>query len=77
MTPLDQHDINVAHDLGTLEGKVAAIYENTKNLPELIAKVEKHEQQLRFINWIASTAGFVFLMQLGAWVKAHFAPGVK
>jgi len=77
MSPLDPHDLSLAHDLGTLEGKVAAIYENTKNLPDLIAKVERHENQLRIINWIASTAVFVLLMNIGAWVKSHFFDGVK
>lgn len=73
MPPIDQHDLDVAHDLGTLEGKLAAIYENTKSLPDLIAKVERHDAQLKLILWgggLSITTFFTFIL---AWIKSHFS----
>lgn len=75
MTPIDQHDLNVAHDLGTLEGKLAAIYENTKVIPELIKKVERHDTQLRFIRWIGVTTIGALVSACVAWLKAQFSSG--
>lgn len=75
MSPIDQHDLSVAHDLGTLEGKLAAIYENTKGLPALALKVERHETQLRFIRWIGATSVLAVLSTCVAWLKTHFTAG--
>lgn len=75
MAPIDQHDLAVAHDLGTLEGKLAAIYENTKILPALALKVERHETQLRFIRWLGTTTIVALLAAGLAWVKAYFTSG--
>jgi hypothetical protein len=75
MPPIDQHDLSVAHDLGTIEGKLAAILENTKILPELALKVERHETQLRFIRWVGTTSiGGIIALAI-AWFKTHFSPG--
>ena len=75
MTPIDQHDLSVAHDLGTIEGKLAAILENTKVLPELALKVERHETQLRFIRWVGTTAIGGAIAFIIAWFKAQFSSG--
>lgn len=75
MASIDQHDLSVAHDLGTLEGKIAAIYENTKVLPDLIAKVERHDTQLRFIRWIGVTTIGALISGCIAWFKAQFSSG--
>lgn len=72
---LNEHDLKVAHDLGTLEGQIAAIYENTRVLPELVRKVERHDTQLGLIGWIGGSTVFVFLTAIGTWFKTHFFPG--
>lgn len=75
MAPIDQHDLSVAHDLGTLEGKLAAIYENTKILPALALKVERHETQLRFIRWAGITTIGAIISAGLAWLRAQFTSG--
>jgi len=75
MSPIDSHDLSVAHDLGTLEGKVGAIYDNTKVIPELIAKVAKHETQLRFIRKLGFVSLVALLGLIVEWIKTQFSSG--
>jgi hypothetical protein len=67
MAPLDTHDLQIAHDLGTVEGKLSAILENTKVLPELMQKVESHDTQLHLIRWIGVTLVGVLAALAVAW----------
>jgi len=71
MTPIDNHDLQVAHDLGTVEGKLAAILENTKILPELMRKVEAHDTQLSMIRWVGTTAIGGVIAFFVAWFKSR------
>lgn len=73
MPPFEQHDLQVAHDLGTLEGKVAAILQYTSQIPEIAKKVEKHESQLRLIRWGGVTTVTAFIAIFVAWIKSQFS----
>jgi hypothetical protein len=75
MTPIDPHDLQVAHDLGTVEGRLDAILEHTRVIPELMKKVEKHETQLRFIRRAGFSTLAALLSLVVAWVKSHFPSG--
>ena len=67
MAPLDTHDLQIAHDLGTVEGKLAAILENTKVLPELVRKVEVHDTELKFLRWAGVTLVGALIALAVAW----------
>lgn len=75
MPNFEQHDIQVAHDLGTLEGKVAAILQYTSQIPDIAKKVEKHENQLRFIRWAGVTSVGALISLVVAWFRAQFSTG--
>lgn len=75
MPPIDPHDLQVAHDLGTVEGRLDLLLERTQNLPELVKKVEKHDIQLSFIAWVGGTAVASFFLFLVAWAKSRFLQG--
>jgi hypothetical protein len=69
----NEYDIRFSHDLGTLEGKIAAIYENTKVIPKLIEKVEKHETQLNVLSWVASTTVGAIILGFFGWLGSKFS----
>ena len=75
MTPLDPHDLQVAHDLGTVEGRLDLLLDRTKDLPQLMQKVEKHETQLRFIRKLGFAGVVALLSLVVAWFKTQFSTG--
>jgi len=71
MSEHDNHDNDVERTLGRLESAVAAIHENTKVLPELTLKVERHDNELRAVKYIAGAGFLAIIGNIVGWIKSH------
>lgn len=73
MAPLDAHDLQFSHDLGTVEGRLDLLLDRTKDLPELFKKVESHDTKLHIIQWVGTTTVGGLILLVLSWLKSHVA----